>query len=212
MNSKSRHLLVILVVLAVVNAAVLLTGTGLSTQRDVWEQTELPAKWKERVLKMIGDNHQQEAITALRNYLRHVPDDGNMRRLLGKVLFESGRCNEARDAYYAALLNDPGDFVARNNMAVVMMKLGYAEDALREFKEAFDGSGQEVFIAANLARWYELSGDAVSAGNIWNAVREGVRVGGEVMIPEDALMLADVEKIVALQQQGGAAKKTAARP
>ena len=211
MNSKSRMLLVILGVLTAVNAAVLFTGTGLSARRDVWEQTELPAKWRERVFKMIGERHHQEAITTLRNYLRHAPEDGNMRRLLGKVLFESGRYDEARDAYYAALLNDPGDFVARNNMGVVLMRQRHAEEALREFKEAFDASGQEVFIAANLACCCESVGDTVGAGNIWKAVREGMR-GGEVMIPEDALMLADAERIGKLRQNGGAEKKAAVRP
>ena len=211
MNSKTRCLLVILGVFTVVNAAVLLTGTGLSARRDVWEQTELPEKWKERVFKMISEHRRQEAITTLRNYLRHAPDDGNMRRLLGKVLFESGRYDEARDAYYAALLNDPGDFVARNNMGVVLMKQGHAEDALREFKEAFDASGQEIFIAANLLCWYKNSGDTAGAGNIWNSVRDGVR-GGEVMVPDDALMLASAEMIEKLQKNGSVEKKAAARP
>lgn len=203
MSNKSRCLLVILVILAAVNAAVLLTGKGLSGRRDVWEQTELPAKWKERVHNMIGEHHYQEAIAALRNYLRHAPDDGNMRRLLGKVLFDSGRYDEARDAYYAALLNDPGDFVARNNMGVVLMKQGLAGDALREFREAYNASGQESFIAVNLAGWHMLAGDAAGANGVWNGV-------GEVMIPEDALMLADVEAVRSLLKNGAAGKTAAA--
>ena len=210
MNKKTRFLLAILGVFAAANAAVVLVGRRVAAH-DVREQTELVKNWKARVNDMIEDRRQQEAVTSLRNYLRHAPDDGNMRRLLGKVLFESGRYGEARDAYYAALLNDPGDFVARNNMGVVLMKQGHAEDALREFKEAFDASGQEVFIAVNLACWYGISGDTASAGNIWNAVREGVR-GGEVMIPEDALMLASGETIGKLQKNGGVEKKAATRP
>ena len=198
MNSKSRHLLVLLVVFAVVNAAVLLTGTGGSAQRDVWEQTELPAKWKERVLKMIGDNHHQEAITALRNYLRHVPDDGNMRRLLGKVLFDSGRFEEARETYYAALLKDPDDFVSRNNMGVVLMKLGRERDALRELEDAFNDSEQGVFVAANLAFSYDLVGDRANAARFREVMRSGARNNTEELIPEDALML-DAEELRKLQ-------------
>lgn len=202
MSNKTRILLAILVVLTVVNTAVLFSGKGLSGRRDVWEQTELPAKWKERVQNLIGEHHYQEATAALRNYLRHAPDDGDMRRLLGKVLFESGRYDEARDAYYAALLNDPGDFVARNNMGVVLMKQGFSGDALREFKEAYVASGQEPFIAANLAGWHMLTGDVAGARGVWNG-------SGEVMIPEDALMLADVEAVRLLLKSGGAEKKAA---
>ena len=205
MNKKTCCLLAILAACFAANVALVLAGRGFPDQRDAWDQTELPANLKERVFKMIGERRYQEAIPTLRNYLRYAPKDGDMRRLLGKVLFDSGRYDEARDAYYAALLNDPDDFIARNNMGVVLMKHGSAGDALRELKDAFYASGQEVFVAANLAKCYERSGDAAEAEKVWNAIREGVRGSGEVVIPEDALMLADAETIKQLQS----GKKTA---
>ena len=196
MNGKSRFMLAVLGGLAVANAAVVLTRKGPPEQRNSWENTELPEKWKSRVVKMIGEGHRQEAILMLRGYLRYAPGDGNMRRLLGKVLFDVGRYEEARDAYYAALMSDPGDFVARNNMGVVLMKQGRVNDARRELKAAFDASEQEVFVAANLARCHELSGDAPGAENLRRVVREAVRNNGDVMIPDDALMLTDAEKLL----------------
>ena len=184
-------MLAILGVFAAANAALVLLVRRLPDRRKSWEQTELPEKWKARVSKMIGEGHRHEAVLMLKNYLRHAPDDGDMRRQLGKLLFEEGRYDEAYDAYYAALMNDPGDFIARNNMGVVLMKLGRREDALREFKDAFDASGEEFFVAANLACCHGMSGDFAY---------DSVPLNGDVMIPKDALMLADLEKIRAAQK------------
>lgn len=212
MNGKSRFMLAVLGAVAAANAAVVFTGKGLPEQRNSWENTELPEKWKSRVVRMIGEGHRQEAILMLRSYLRYAPDDGNMRRLLGKVLFEVGRYDEARAAYYAVLMNDPGDFVARNNMGVVLMKQGNAADARRELKEALDASEQEAFIAANLACCHERSGDVSGAESIWRVVRESMRNNGELMIPEDALMLADAEKIRRIQKPPAVGKTSGPAP
>ena len=198
MNSKSRVMLAILGVFGAANAAVMFTGRRGPVQQNAWEQTELPARWKSRVNRMIGEGHRQEAILMLRNYLRYAPADGDMRRLLGKLLFEEGRYEEAYDTYYAALMNDSGDFVARNNMGVVLMKLGRREEALLELKDALDASGEEPFIAANLACCSDPSGDLPY---------DLVPPAGD---PDDALILMDAEKIRTAQQL--AAVRTAAVP
>ena len=198
MNHKTRFMLVILGVFAVSNAAVVFTGHRHAVRQEPWEQTELVKKWRERVSDMIAERHQIEAITVMRNYLRHSPGDGSIRRMLGKVLFEIGRYEEARETYYAALLNDRDDFVSRNNMGVVLMKLGYLRDAIRELKDAFDASEQGVFVAANLVYCYERSGDRKNAARFRASMQEGMRHGGDDLIPEDALVL-DAEAIRAMQ-------------
>lgn len=200
MNGKSRVMLVIFGVFIASNAAVLLSGRSVPARQNVWEQTELPARWRSRVSTLIGEGRRQEAILMLRNYLRSAPDDVNMRRLLGKVLFESGRYDEARDVYYAVLMNDPGDFVARNNMGVILMKQGLRDDARRELEDAFNASAQEGFIAANLICCYEQTGNTAEAANVWKTVREAARQGGGLMVSDDALMLADAETVRRLQQ------------
>ena len=213
MNGKSRFMLVILGVFTATNAAVVLTGKNLPSRQNAWEQTELPAKWKARVSDLIGEGRSQEAILMLRNYLRSAPDDVNMRRLLGKVLFESGRYDEARDVYYAVLMNDPGDFVARNNMGVILMKMGLRNDARRELEDAFHASAQEGFIAANLVCCHELSGNTAGTAAVWKTVAEVTRNGSVPMVPDDALMLADAEtvsrwrQIISGRKSGGAPAK-----
>ena len=198
MNNKTRFMLVILGVFAVANAAVVLTGHRHAARQGAEEQTELVKKWRERVSDMIAERHQIEAITVMRNYLRHSPGDGGVRRMLGKVLFEIGRYEEARETYYAALVNDREDFVSRNNMGVVLMKLGYHRDAIRELKDAFDASEQGVFIAANLVYCCERSGDLTGAARFRAAMRAGMRNGSDDLIPEDALVL-DADAIRAMQ-------------
>lgn len=188
MNKKTRFLLAMLCVFAAANAAVVLACHAFAKQ-EVRGQTELVKNWKERVSEMIEESRRHEAITALRNYLRHYPDDGGIRRMLGKVLFDTGRYGEARETYYAALLKDPDDFISRNNMGVVLMKLGRERDALRELNAAFDASEQGVFVAANLAYCHERSGDAAGAARFREIMRKGLRNSAEELIPEDALML-----------------------
>ena len=197
MNNKTRFLLAILGAFAAANAAVVFTGRHFARQ-DLREQTELVQRWRERVSDMIAERRYQEAITALRNYLRHSPGDGEIRRMLGKVLFDVGRYEEARETYYAALLKDPDDFVSRNNMGVVLMKLGREKDALRELEDAFNDSEQGVFVAANLAYSYDLAGDRANAARFRKIMSDGVRNNTEELIPEDALML-DAEALRKLQ-------------
>lgn len=213
MNGKSRFMLVILGVFTASNAAVVLTGKSMPERQNVWEQTELPAKWRYRVSNLLVEGRSQEAILMLRNYLRNAPDDMNMRRLLGKVLFESGRYDEARDVYYAVLMNDPGDFVARNNMGVILMKKGFRNDAKRELEDAFYASAQEAFIAANLVCCHELSDNTAEVADVWKTLGEVIRNGGVLMVPDDALMLADAEtirrwqRIISEKNSGGASAK-----
>lgn len=200
MNGKSRFMLVIFGIFTASNAAVVLTGKAVPARQNVWEQTELPSRWRARVSNLIDEGRRQEAILMLRNYLRSVPDDVNMRRLLGKALFESGRYDEARDVYYAVLMNDPGDFVARNNMGVILMKQGLRDDARRELEDAFNTSAQESFIAANLIWCYEHSDRTAEAENIRKTVREAMRQGGGLTVSDDALMLADAETVERLRR------------
>ena len=202
MNRKGRFLLLALAFLIAVNAAVVLAGRSAAPRNAEAERGKLSAKWKKRISDMVEARQYQEAIPTLRNYLRHAPDDVGMRRVFGKVLFEAGRFAEAEDAYYAALMNDPEDFVSRNNIGIVMMRRGRVRDALRELKYAFETSGQELFVAANLIRGYELCGRAAEAAAVRRSLRGVVGASGAA-IPDDALMLADFSALGGAGESGG---------
>ena len=188
MNRRGRMLLILLLLCLFLTLAVVFSHGVAGDAGNVQEHEALLTEWKDSVADMVRQHRYREAVPTLRNYLRHAPGDSAMRRLLGKVLFETRRYPEARDVYYVVLLHDPDDFVARSNLGVVLAKQGKLQEALRELREAFVGSGREVFIGANLARGYELAGDSLAAGEVWR-VLSGMVQGGEVRIPEDALML-----------------------
>jgi|GEM_PF-2998381 len=188
MSGRGWGVVALLLGCLLLTAAVVLGHGGADEQRNVPEQEALLIEWKSSVADMVRQHRYREAVSMLRNYLRHAPRDRGMRRLLGKVLYETRRYAEARDVCYVALLHDPDDHVARNNLGVVLAAQDRLPEALRELREAFAGSGQELFIGANLAKVYELAGDPRSAGEVWQVLSGTVR-DGEADIPEDALIL-----------------------
>ena len=189
MSRRERILLVLLVLCLFLTMAVIFSHGVANDQGNALEQEMLLEEWKSSVSDMVRQQRYREAVPTLRNYLRHAPKDSGMRRLLGKVLFEIRRYREAGDVYYVALLHDPEDFVARNNLGVVLAKQGKLQDSLRELREAFGSSERELFVGANLARVYELSGDPRAAGEVWRSLSGAARGAGEAQIPDDALIL-----------------------
>lgn len=189
MNRREWVLFAMLAAALAATAAVVLGYSAPVVSPNEAEHEKMLATWKSGVSAMVRERRYREAVPTLRNYLRYTPGDGEARRLLGKVLFELRRYPEAGDVYYVALLNDPGDCVSRNNLGVIFALERRWQDALRELREAFEASGQELFIGANLARCCGLAGASDEARKIRHLVAEGTRRDGELQIPEDALML-----------------------
>jgi Flp pilus assembly protein TadD len=189
MNRREWVLFAMLAAALAATAAAVLSHTAPVVPANEAEQEKLLAAWKNGVSTMVREHRYREAVPTLRNYLRYAPADNDVRRLLGKVLFEIRRYAEAGDVYYVALLNDPNDCISRNNLGVLFALGRRWNDALRELREAFENSGQELFIGANLARCCELAGETNEARRVWHIVAEGTRRDGELPIPEDALML-----------------------
>ncbi len=189
MSRRERVLLALLMCGLLLTLAVVFSHGATNDQSNTLEQEALLEEWKSSVAEMVRQRRYREAVPTLRNYLRHAPNDSGMRRLLGKVLFEIRRYPEARDVYYVALLHDPEDFVARNNLGVVLAKQGKLQDSLRELREAFVSSEHELFVGANLARAYESAEDPQAAGEVWRVLSGAARGADEVQIPDDALIL-----------------------
>ena len=125
----------------------------------------------------------------IRNYLNYAPDDNEMRRLLGKILFDGGNRAGALNVYYTALMRDPGDFVARNNFAVALMYNRRSAEALREFLDAYENSGHEGFIGMNLCSAYTFTGEVEQAKRLREAL--GKQYSGKIEVPFDALLLGE---------------------
>ena len=151
---------------------------------------------RRKIRTLTAERHYREAERLIRNYLKYAPDDNEMRRLLGKILFDGGNRSGALNVYYSVLMRDPGDFIARNNFAVTLMYEKRPEEALKEFSDAYESSAHEGFIGINLCKACRLCGDAATADRLMESL--GKRYPDKLEVPFDALLLGDdVERVVA---------------
>ena len=189
MKERLWFLLVLLLGCAAATAAVIMTYQAPVDQQIGRSYAEWLANWRISVMAMVRDRRYPEAERAIRSYLRYVPEDGKMRSLLGKVLCGNGNYAEAADVYYVILLNDPGNFIARNNLGVVLARKRQPDEAVRELQEAFEISGGESFIGFNLSRVYSQLGYEEKAQQMLRMVVSKLRRSGEPRIPEDAVLM-----------------------
>ena len=101
MNWRLWLLLAFLLGCAAATAAVIVTYRAPVDPQVERHHAEWTVHWKRRVNTMIASRRYPEAERAIRNYLRYAPDDGNMRRMLGKALCENGKAADALEVYYA---------------------------------------------------------------------------------------------------------------
>ena len=189
MNRRLGFLLALLLGCAAATAAVIMTYRAPLDPQVERSYAEWTAHWKHRLEEMIRAKRYPEAERAIRNYLRHAPEDGRMRRMLGKVMCENGNYAEAGEVYYVSLLKTPGDFVARNNLGVTLARRRRLADARRELREAYEISDGAEFIGFNLSRVHAMMGEKEEAQRILKLVVKGLRRSGGPRIPEDAVML-----------------------
>jgi len=189
MSRRLVFLLALLIGCAALTAMVIVTYRAPFDPQVERNYAEWVAHWKRSVAAMVRERHYPEAERTIRNYLRYAPDDGEMRRILGKVLCENGNYAEALDVYYVALLKDPEDFVARNNYGVALTRRHQLVDAERELQEAFEASGGECYIGFNLSRVYARRGKVEESRRILRRVITDLRRDGGPNIPDDAVVL-----------------------
>lgn len=202
MNWRLGLLLALLLGCAGGTAAVIMTYRAPFDPRVERGYAEWIEHWKRSVDEMICLECYPEAERTIRNYLRYAPDDVGMRRVLGKVMCKNGNLSGAQDVYYAILLASPGDFVARNNLGVVLALRNRLEDARRELYEAFQLSGNAGFVGFSLSRVLEMLGERDEQLRVLLSFAERGRTGG-IDVPRDALVLDFVADGDALAKIGG---------
>lgn len=187
LNLRLVWLIVLLLCCAAATAVVIVTYRPAHEPEHGHNYNEWLASRRKKIRALAAERHYSEAERLLRNYLDYVPDDNEMRRLLGKILFEGGNRAGALNVYYAVLIRDPGDFVARNNFAVALVYNGRFGEALKELADAYENSGREGFVGMNLAAAYDLNGNAEKARELLEAAERQNQ--GRIEIPFDALLL-----------------------
>lgn len=194
-NGRLFFLIVVLLLCAAATTAVILSYRPPHETTTEHNYNEWLTDWRRKIRVIAGEGRYSEAERLLRNYLNYAPDDNEMRRLLGKLLFDGGNRSGALKAYYAILLRDPGDFIARNNFAVALVGDRRLDEAVREFADAYEASGHEGFIGLNLVGAYALSGAEKAARELTAEIDK--QYHGRVEVPFDALMLGGTSKVLA---------------
>jgi tetratricopeptide (TPR) repeat protein len=113
------------------------------------------ARWEavEEATELLQERRFADALLALRDVLARDKTNAYAFNYLGVTLFETGRLDEARDAFRAAVTLAPDYLGARVALSHVLRKLGDLEGALDQAKEAlrrFPKDG-EAMHAAGLA-------------------------------------------------------------
>ena len=187
LNWRLICLIALLLCCAAATAVVIVTYRPPHEKSGERNYNEWLTSWRKKIRMLVAEQHYPEAERLIRNYLDYVPDDNEMRRLWGKIIFDGGNHAGALNVYYAALIHDPGDFIARNNFAVTLMYNRRSAEALKEFLDAYDSSGREGFIGMNLCAAYGLCGETEKAGRLRESLDKQYQ--GRIEVPFDALLL-----------------------
>ncbi|MGD0963534.1 MAG: tetratricopeptide repeat protein [Candidatus Acidiferrales bacterium] len=108
---------------------------------------------------------------AVENYERALelaPDwiDAHINK--GVALYQMGRIEEARDAFFAAVQLDPLNGISRYNLGCVLEEQGEIEDAIRHLRRAAKAMPAHADVHFNLALAYERKNERRLAREQWS--------------------------------------------
>lgn len=101
---------------------------------------EVPAVRQNLAAALIAAGEPAEAASAARDGLALAPDDPGLLTVLGDALAWLGARAQSIDAYRRALAAEPGQKSARNNLALILLGEGKAEEALALVRDLPDAA------------------------------------------------------------------------
>lgn len=123
------------------------------------------AKSVQDVASYIQKGEYEKAVAILESELKKKPSDNNLRRMLFQCYFQLGvkrfQANElssAGDWFYKALQLDPSSLPARQNLALVLFKLGNLDEAKRVIEEGLKTTPPDRNLLLILAQIYQQEG------------------------------------------------------
>ena len=114
-------------------------------------QQDVCFKLRKSAIRSFQRRELIEAEAEVRRLLKLDPENREMTLFFGRILFETGRRDEAEAVFRHLLAVSPLDKGARNNLAVLMAVNGSFEAARKEFSVLAGGSFDRQTSAANLA-------------------------------------------------------------
>jgi tetratricopeptide (TPR) repeat protein len=113
------------------------------TKQD--EKLRLRRRLQDQAVELAAKSRWQEAVDTNRQLLG-LGEDADTFNRLGKAYFELGRLSEARDTYQQALRLNPGNTIAKKNMARIQELLARFGESTAQVRVARQMVDQRLFI------------------------------------------------------------------
>ena len=107
-------------------------------------------------MKMLSRKYRQAELLA-EQAVRLLPANNVIRKILGRIYFETGRSDQALELFRAMRISLPNDPVLANNIGMIMLYNRRFEQAISELQKAYRLSGGRSYVAFNLAHAYALA-------------------------------------------------------
>ena len=185
-----------------------LVFTCAATGMVIWHYPERPVSDSVRMesqtqimlrrqlrMKMLSRKFRQAELLA-EQAVRLLPLDNMIRKILGRIYFETGRPDQALQLFMAMRISSPNDPVLANNIGMIMLYNRRFEQAINELQKAYRLSGGRPYVAFNLAHAYALAGFREQAGFFAAGFRKGS--GSTMVLPLEALLFEEERLSVAV--------------
>jgi Tfp pilus assembly protein PilF len=126
-------------------AGVVVSGSGLGTLEKRLQTARNPLFWA--AMTAVEGEPGPPEVALLDAAARQDPRDRDLAYLLGSAWRRVGREGEASVLYQRLLQQDPGDAVARNNLANLEYASGEVDQALARYRAGADASGPPEIVA-----------------------------------------------------------------
>ena len=152
MKSSKRNLLILGVTLCTIVYGTFLVTASTTVPVREKGSSEKSVRYlrtlERRLYELVEKKQFPEAEIVFRR-LWKLKTDRNILCLGSVVCFRNGKLNEAENLLRNFLMRNPGDFVCRNNYAMVLAAKDRVE-AVREMEKAWYDSGKKAYIGRNL--------------------------------------------------------------
>ena len=155
MKSSKRNLIILLSLLCLIlyGTSLVVGSTVVPSRKGVLQEHAglYQRNLQQKLLMLVKEKRFPEAEIVFRRLLKLDPRNRYIRRLGSLVLYHNEKYNEAEVLLRNMLLRNPGDFICRNNYAMVLT-VKKQPRALKEFFKAWQDSGGSSFIETNMRR------------------------------------------------------------
>ncbi len=130
---------------------------------DVTARPRMIWQLRTRANSLIESKNYPAALLMLNRLARLEPENASIRRLLVRVLYETGRNDDAILLCRELLAGNPDNATTRNNLGVLLAAGGSFGAGIKELLKAHTLAPENEFIDYNLSRAYRALGDLPEA-------------------------------------------------